>query len=185
IEAAQTTRADNPALADGHISTANRMLKACRTELRQCLWDLRSEALEDCDFAEALLKVCTPVAGDAKVAATFSVPRSRISDATAHSLLCIARELVSNAVRHGHATNVRIAGELRDGKIRMSVGDNGSGFIPDEAPNQLSGHFGLTGIRERVKKLGGELKIESKPGSGTQVVASVPLPGDNQEKDAT
>ena len=185
IEAAQTTRNVNAALSDSHMDTANRMLKACRTELRQCLWDLRSEALEDCDFADALRKVCTPVAGAAKVAVRFAVPRSRISDATAHSLLCIARELVSNAVRHGHAASVRIAGELRDGRIRVAVRDDGSGFVPDDAPNQLTGHFGLAGIRERVKKLGGTLEIESSPGAGARAVVSIYVPRDVDTKETT
>ena len=185
IEAAQTTKYANPALSDSHMSTANRMLKACRTELRQCLWDLRSEALEECDFADALRKVCAPVAGSAKIAVRFAVPRSHISDATAHSLLCITRELVSNAVRHGHASGVRIAGELREGKIRVSVRDDGSGFVPEEAPSPLSGHFGLAGIRERVKKFGGTLKIESSPGSGTRAVVSISVPHDVDTKEAT
>ena len=119
------------------------------------------------------------------VAVRFAVPRSRISDATAHSLLCIARELVSNAVRHGHAASVRIAGELRDGRIRVAVRDDGSGFVPDDAPNQLTGHFGLAGIRERVKKLGGTLEIESSPGAGARVVVSIYVPRDVDTKETT
>ena len=185
IAAAQTERPDNPDAADRYLSTADRMLKACRTELRQCLWDLKSEALEEKDFAEALRKTCEPVAGNAKLAICFQVPRTRLSDATAHSVLCVARELTSNAARHGHAENVRIRGEICDGALRLSVQDDGSGFDPSVAPGLGSGHFGLAGVKERIRKMGGTLEIASQPGSGTRAVASIRLPGDANGKGQT
>ena len=54
--------------------------------------------------------------------------RQRPFESTAHSILCIVRELAANAVRHGHATQIRIAGEEHDNQLSFSVRDNGCGF---------------------------------------------------------
>ena len=79
------------------------------------------------------------------------------------------RELVSNAIRHGRATKIRVAGEYHDGTLSFSVGDNGCGFDPLAVPGPSQGHFGLEGIRERTDRLDGSVKIESEPGKGTKV----------------
>ena len=74
-----------------------------------------------------------------------------------------------NAIRHGGATTVKVAGERHDDTISFSVKDNGRGFDPEAAPGPEKGHFGLLGIRERLKEFGGEMSIESKPGHGTHI----------------
>ena len=61
------------------------------------------------------------------------------------------------------------------GRLRAEVADDGIGFDPDR---DYAGHPGLHSMRERAAKLGGELRIESKPGSGTRVTAEVPLSHD-------
>lgn len=150
-----------------------KMLKSCRTSLRQCLWDLRNDALNEPDFGIAIRRTVEPVAGDAKLSVRFSGRRDLINDTTAHAILNILRELVSNATVHGGATAVSIAGEARPGVIRFSVSDNGTGFDPVHRPGQDDGHFGLDGIQERLETLGGTLAIESASGRGTYVRISI------------
>ena len=82
------------------------------------------------------------------------------------------RELVANAVRHGGAANIRIAGEVHTGALNLSVRDDGCGFDLGNRPGQTEGHFGLDGIIERVERLGGTFEIESSPGNGTYAVMS-------------
>ena len=185
IAAAETAQKMDPIAADRHIETADRMLKSCRTELRHCLWDLRGEALEEKDFTEAVRKTLRPVTGTVTVSVRVLVPRTRLSDSTAHAVLRILRELAANAVRHGKAKHVRIAGELAKGIMRFSVRDDGCGFAADRCPGPDQGHFGLDGIRERIKHLGGTFSIESSPGDGTYArfeFGVVPL---NEERTAT
>jgi signal transduction histidine kinase len=91
-------------------------------------------------------------------------------------LLCIIRELVLNAIRHGNASNIRVSGVLDGGELKFSVRDNGGGFDPENSLGVLQGHFGLQGIRERVEQLGGTLDIESAIGSGTRVAISIKVP---------
>ena len=165
-----------PAGADAaanQLATAERMLLSCRTELRRCLWDLRGDALEDTDFANAVRKTIAPVAIGTEAHVRFNVPRSRISDTTAHAVICIIRELVSNAVRHGKAKAVRIAGEFHDATLSFSVRDDGCGFDPRECGGPAEGHFGLEGIRERIKRLGGVFEINSSSIGGTHAKVTI------------
>ena len=155
-------------LAAGHVEIAEKTLKSCRDDLRDCLWDLRSKALEEPDMTQAILKTLRPHTGVSRVTVRFNVPRGKLSDKTAHALLRSIRELVVNALRHGKATDIKVAGALEGEHLICSVSDNGCGFDPVSAPGVLQGHFGLQGIRERVNALGGEFTIESKPGEGVK-----------------
>jgi signal transduction histidine kinase len=103
----------------------------------------------------------------------FAGPRTAISDSTAHGVLNAVRELVSNAVRHGEAAKIRIAGEVRSGTLRVSVRDDGCGFDPANRPGQAEGHFGLDGIAERIERLGGTFEIKSAPGKGTKATIQI------------
>jgi signal transduction histidine kinase len=58
--------------------------------------------------------------------------------------------------------------------VTLRISDDGIGFVPAQAPGLSEGHFGLQGMRERVKRLGGTLKIQSEPGRGTGISAYVP-----------
>ena len=133
---------------------------------------MRSDVLDETDFAEAIRKTVAPVAGAASIAVRFVGPRAAISDSTAHGVLNAVRELVANAVRHGGAAKIHIAGEVRAGALNLSVRDDGCGFDLGHRPGQTEGHFGLDGITERIERLGGTFKIDSSPGNGTYAVMS-------------
>ena len=168
LDAASSARREDPAAADAMLDIARRALQSCLDELRRCLWDLRSEALEEPDFNKAIRIALRQVASRADVSICFSAKRSRISDATAHAILRIIRELATNAVRHGRATKVSVAGKMLPDAMRFVVSDNGTGFDMATAPGPGDGHFGLAGIRERLKALDGSLNIMSSRGSGTR-----------------
>ena len=112
VSAAESALAANSADAADCLKTADRMLLSCRADLRRCLWDLKSDALNEPEFAKAIERTSEPVSGDARLLVRFAVNRNRLSDSTAHAILSICRELVANAVRHGKADKVQIAGEL-------------------------------------------------------------------------
>jgi len=157
------------AINAGEYGLAEKSLKSCREELKNCLWDLRNDALEETDMNEAIRKTLTPHVGSARLAIRFSLTRNALTDNTTHTILRIVRELAVNAVRHGGATEIRVAGSVEAQRIIFSVRDNGRGFDPQNVPGMDQGHFGLQGIRDRIKHLGGEMKIESSPTNGTKV----------------
>lgn len=159
-----------------HLVRAEKTVDACRGELKNCLWDLRNDAIDEADINEAIRKTLAPHIGTAALTVRFAVPRSRFSDNTAHAILHIIRELAVNAIRHGRATAIRIAGAIDGDIFRFSVRDNGTGFVPETAPGIHEGHFGIQGIRERIERFDGELKIESRPGDGTRVSIALAVP---------
>ena len=151
-----------------HLDRASGTLKSCRDELRSCLWDLRSRALEEPDFAKAVRKTLEPQLDDTRVTVDLAIPRRRLSDSDAHALLCAIRELVVNAIRHGHADEVAVRGAADAHTAEITVSDNGCGFDPAAAPGVAECHFGLQGIRERLTALEGTLTLDSAPGRGTR-----------------
>ena len=96
-----------------------------------------------------------------------------VNDLVAHNVLSIVRELSVNAVRHGHATQVKVDGSLRDDVLQVSVRDNGRGFDAMSCPGPSTGHYGLEGIRARIRRLDGSFRIESEPGHGTLATFSI------------
>ena len=156
------------------LDTARWMLGSCRRELQDCLWDLRSRTFVEKDMTEAVNLTIAPHRGSATTSVRFNVPRDLLSESTAHSILRMVRELVVNAIRHGKATHVWIAGECSGGCISFSVRDNGCGFDTVSAPGPRDGHFGLQGIRERVRAAKGTINIESTPSKGAKITITVP-----------
>jgi len=87
------------------------------------------------------------------------------------------RELLMNAVKHSKASEVSVRVRRAGGKIEVIVRDNGRGFDYAAASAYYwdKGGFGLFSIREKVSRLGGEFKINSRPGTGTLAVITAPL----------
>ena len=103
-------------------------LDSCRDELRNCIWDLRNQTLDEPVMDKVLLRVLAPHIGDASLAVRFAVPRECLTDNNAHAIICIVRELVLNAIRHGRATSIHVAGCIDGGNVLFSVKDDGCGF---------------------------------------------------------
>ena len=163
------------ATARSRLETAERMLLSTRTELKRCLFDLREYLLEDTDFERAVGTMLEPLLGSCNLHLRIHVARSIMDDSVAHAILSIIRELVSNAIRHGHASKVQVAGSLQNGnEVLVSVCDNGIGFDADSCAGPSEGHFGLTGIRDRISRAGGSFRIESTPGR-TYARFSIPV----------
>ena len=158
------------------LALALKTLDSCRDELRNCIWDLRNQALDEPVMDKVLKKVLTPHVGSASLAVRFSVPREKLTDNTAHAIICIVRELVLNAVRHGKAESIQVAGCIDGDHLLFSVRDDGCGFDPPSRPGPGEGHFGLQGIQERVEAIGGTIAIESAPGKGTKATINMKGP---------
>ena len=172
IAAGRDAVTDDPQTATDLLAAAERMLESSRTELKNCLFDLRNNTVDDPDFAHAITQTLSIFKEETELAIRFPVDRSLLSDTAAHTVLCIIRELVANAIRHGKAAHVRVAGSVENDTLLFSVSDDGSGFDPARHPGPREGHFGLTGIQERLSTLGGTMKIESTRGK-TRVSVSL------------
>src|SRR6185436_5940515 len=81
----------------------------------------------------------------------------------------IAQEALQNALRHAAASRILIRLEASPEKVRLTIEDDGGGFVIGEA----GGRFGLVGMQERARLLGGRFQIESSSGAGTRVTAEI------------
>ena len=85
------------------------------------------------------------------------------------NLLRIAQEALTNAVRHSGTERIRVWLAYQTGAVVLEVGDSGRGMSGKEPSG-----FGVDGMRERAREIGGEIKILSDPGRGTRIVVTVP-----------
>jgi signal transduction histidine kinase len=86
----------------------------------------------------------------------------------------IGREALVNAIRHSGANRIEVAVECGPHQLRVLVRDDGRGIDPEVLRAGREGHWGLSGMRERAERVGGHLRVWSRPGAGTEVELSVP-----------
>lgn len=164
-----------PETARQSLDVAQQMVRYSLEETRRSVMDLRAQALERSDLAEALEILARQMTVNTPAHAHVSVtgPVQRLDVAREHHLLRIGLEALTNALKHGRATVIDIELRFAPDGTNLIVTDNGKGL---ESAERASGgaHFGLQGVRERVDKLGGFLNIDSTPGAGTRLAVMIP-----------
>jgi signal transduction histidine kinase len=92
------------------------------------------------------------------------------------TMLRVAQEALANVAKHANASRVGVTLSYMGDIVTIDVKDNGTGFAPGSGPNgaEADTGFGLTAMRQRVERLAGTLEIESEPGAGTAVCATLP-----------
>jgi signal transduction histidine kinase len=174
---AELRATDHPAGA--RLQFVRQALRQSRALARNAIRELRAEAIppridglvdglkkaaEDWNRSGAL-EVRVRVAG---------TPRP-LPPTTEHHLLRIGTEAMINAVKHGRAPAIDVDVDFRSSDVTLRVSDNGAGFDPAAELEKTSGCFGLLGMRERTREVGGEIQIQSRPGKGTQILVAAPL----------
>jgi signal transduction histidine kinase len=86
----------------------------------------------------------------------------------------IGREALMNSFRHSKATRIEAAIEYRDRSFRLLVRDNGAGIDPRVLSHGRTGHWGMPGMLERAQRIGGQFKVWSRGGAGTEVELTIP-----------
>jgi len=157
---------------DDLLNVARAQLRSTIDEARQAVWNLRRKDEEEIDLPQSLTALADQATGafGIPVMCDRVDPVSGISGSIGHELLMAAREAIANAGAHGHPDWIRITASLDGVDLTLSVTDNGSGFIQKGPTDGVDGHYGLVGMRERMRKIGGTLVIHSVSGGGTEVV---------------
>ena len=103
--------------------------------------------------------------------------RRRLSPETELALFRIVQEALSNVRRHSQASRVVTAVEFGEGRVTLTVDDNGRGFeLPGRTDDlATTGKLGLIGMHERARLLNGTLTMHSEPGKGTTMTVDVPV----------
>jgi signal transduction histidine kinase len=135
--------------------------------MRTLLFELRPAALADAELSDLLRQLSESVIGRARVPVTLEVEGNCVIPTDVKiAFYRIAQEALNNIAKHSGATRAQISLHCQAQQVTMDIIDNGHGFnITQAAP----GSFGLGNMKERANKIGAELKIESKPGEGTEI----------------
>lgn len=146
--------------------------------VRRLSQDLRPPTLDRLGLLPALEWLSTDVEKRSGIRVGLRVQGAerRFTEQTELVLFRIVQEALSNVRRHSGATEAGVSVEFGEGRIRISVKDNGKGFGLPRAMGDLAreGRLGLAGMEERARLVGGELRIESEPGKGTTVTIEAP-----------
>lgn len=144
-------------------------------EARQAVMALRTVAEPDQSFRELLGRYVDDFADRFGIRAEFECGPElpRLAPRVEAELLRIAQEALNNVRRHADSTVVWVQVGVNDGRIMVTVHDNGRGFDPTAMGRA---GFGLTSMRERASLIGGRLSIASRPRDGTWVTVDVAVP---------
>jgi signal transduction histidine kinase len=179
IDAARVERSLPPSLEKESARTMRADLSRLGDDVHALAYQLHPSVLEDLGLNEALKVECEQFSRRESIRAqltTFETPTEVPSDVSV-CLFRIAQEALRNAARHSRASRVHLAVTTSNGSVRMTVSDDGVGFVPSQRRLRSLGHASM---RERARLLGGALEIESAPGHGTTVSVSFPLKEDSR-----
>lgn len=149
-------------------------------ETRRLIHDLRPTILDDLGLVPAIRWYAKSKLESQGIKVTYQLAEEgceAVAPEVRTALFRITQEAVTNILRHAKAKNVRI-GLCREGdEVRLYIEDDGQGFDETELarldPRERG--MGLFGMQERASLLGGEVRIQSRPGSGTRVLVKIPL----------
>lgn len=150
-------------------------------EVRALSHRLRPAALEEFGLPLALETLAQEMARKSglTVAARFDIGDKSLQPETEKMLYRIARESLTNVVRHARASHVEVELITIPYAVCLRIEDDGCGFDPERLPDKGGGRrLGLSNMRERARMLGGSRVIETTPGQGTSVQVRVPLDAD-------
>jgi two-component system, NarL family, sensor histidine kinase DegS len=169
----------NPRATLATIKESKAQLKLAIQEARQVIFNLRPLHYDKMELIPALTNYFKSYQTQAHIATKFTVtgdeqilfPRTKIF------LFRIIQEALSNVAKHAKADRVSIKLDIDIDLLRVTITDDGIGFDMEAVlrdPEKWD-HFGIKGILERARLVGGEGRVESKKGKGTKIVVQVPL----------
>lgn len=148
-------------------------------DVRRLSLGLRLSVLDDLGLGPALERLVADVRAHNPVHLTLDatgLAGERLPGEVETAVFRIVQEAVANVIKHSGAEAAAVAVRRRGGAVTVEVSDDGRGFRPT-GRDATAGHLGLTGMRERAILLGGTFSIDSAPGRGTRVRASIPVGG--------
>jgi signal transduction histidine kinase len=180
-------RADSESLS-GAVQQAIQQIETQVHELQGLITELRPAALDDLGLAPALDTLYArlgaahglAVSGVTELAAAEGDDSNRLAPAIEGAVYRLVQEALTNTAKHAGTDRAEARIIERGGEISIEVSDEGSGFDPAEA----TPGFGLVGMRERVELAGGKLEVDSRPGGGTRVSATLPARHREQDSEA-
>jgi PAS domain S-box-containing protein len=154
---------------EGHkkLEEVRQLTRGALAEMRTLLFELRPAALVDADLHDLLRQLAESVTGRARIPVALEVEgECEIPPDIKVAFYRIAQEALNNIAKHSGAGRAQVALHCRPDGVELSIIDNGHGF---DTAQETAGSFGLGNMKERANGIAALLKINSKPGEGTEV----------------
>jgi GAF domain-containing protein len=164
LKLAQRSLRENDGQAESLLGDALARAEDGNQELRELAHGILPSVLTHGGLRPAVRSLATRLDLPVRV----QVPSERFPAEVEASAYFIVAEALTNVVKHAHAEGAEVSASIEDGTLRVEVHDDGRGGADP-------GGHGLVGMSDRVSTLGGRLEIDSAPGAGTRVTASLPL----------
>jgi PAS domain S-box-containing protein len=173
---AATSRVTEPPESIAELRDLVGLAQQTLVEARRAVWDLRTPALDAGEFPTALRKAAEECTRRSELRLEYDVAGAErpIAQEIEEAMVRVLQEAITNAVKHAKAGTVRVRLSFRSRHVRLSIVDDGRGFVLDPDLHSYQGHWGLLGMRERASQVRGKLSLRSTPGAGTRVVLLVP-----------
>lgn len=181
LELAKKLVPKDPALAVRTLEDLERQLGASSSELRRLIYDLRPMKLQELGLVGAVTTWMREATRGTRMRGTVEVVgrQSTLRPSQEACLYRVAKEAISNAVRHSGGSQVVARIAYSDDRVTLSVSDDGNGLAEGETRKRLEGAgAGLRNMTERMEAEGGWLVVSSAPGSGTEVQTELPIGAD-------
>jgi two-component system nitrate/nitrite sensor histidine kinase NarX len=145
-----------------------RLTRAAQAEMRALLAELRPSALTDTDLGDLLHLLGNALSGRINIPVDVTVAKEVILPAEVQvAFYRVCQETLNNVAKHAKASRVDIDLKHDGITIELNIRDDGKGFDPEQT---LSGHYGLSMMRERAEAAGALLTVTSQPGQGTELI---------------
>jgi len=176
LDAAANLVEPGPDGAKRPLEMARTLMSRSQLELRRSIWDLRSRELEQFSLPTALETSAQEILEETGVKLEFAISGQpyALSEIVEENLLRIGREALANVIKHARASGVVLNLDYGNQSLKMTISDDGLGFTPKNCRGSAEGHFGLTGMQERAKRINGQLLLRSAPGQGTSIEVIIP-----------
>ena len=167
-------RQANPKDAAKAFDTGMTMLQQSHAEARRLISGVRPPILDESGVVAAIVHLVYDPAFERRAEDRFSnrVKFKRLAPILENVIYRIVQEGLTNARNHSKSKEILVSLKQRGDRLRIEIRDWGVGFDPKTVQEN---HFGLEGIRERARLLGGKCSIKSKPGEGTSIVVELPV----------
>ena len=161
--------------AEERLQKTEKLVQQAQQELTTLIRELRPVALEGKGLVPALRELIPQWAQQTEIVANLRVEGAQaLPQIVEEALFRVAQEALSNIARHSKANLVQITLSISGETVALAIQDDGQGFDPAHLEHR---GVGLHSMQERMKALGGDLKLESSPGQGTLIAAHCPRLG--------
>jgi signal transduction histidine kinase len=163
--------------ADKHLRRASELARRSLSEARRSVHALRPQALREHNFWDALKGTIKNTTAGTPLHTTFQAQGKipELPPTWQENLLRIGQEALTNTLKYAHARKFETRLNYKAKELRLELRDDGDGFKMKDRHDGV----GLTGMRERVEQMGGELKISSSHGKGTKITVVLPFNGES------